>query len=184
MTNNDKLKYNKLIQTLDGISSGSNINNASKYRNFVEETLSFIFDENIILYNKEVKTKNGSKKKDIVYAISESSKAPFNFFIQKYRATTITVECKNSDKLTSENFSQLSGYLNNAVGLVGFIVSKKYQKSIPAQQQHALGDGKILIHISNTELRDWLKHRLQKGQFVKYAPIEELRRKLIEIEML
>ncbi len=146
----------KQIAMLDEIPVGSK-QHANIYRNTVNEILQFIFSDNLSLYKIEKGTILNENRRDIIYQnIAQSG--IFADLKNKHSAGHIVVDTKNTEKVTSKDVAQVSNYLNDEIGRVAFIVSRKKNKKFAKTHSHAqVKDHKnVVFFIADEDLKRWV----------------------------
>lgn len=143
----------KQIAALDEIPTGKKY--SDEYMNVVKDLLDFIF-EDLNFFKKERSSILGEIRRDLIYQ-NNANAGIFLDFKNKYLATHIVVDTKNTDKITSKDIAQISNYLNDDIGNVAFIVSRKKDKRL---RNHAYTQltkhKKIILFISDQDLKRWV----------------------------
>ncbi len=140
-----------VLESLDDIEPGAK--NAKKYREIVTKIMTFLFDE-LFLLGQEIPTLSGDIQRDIVFR-NDSTNGILYDLKNKYLATHIIVDAKNTERITPDDISRVADYLNDQVGRVGIIVAHKTdQKSLKNHQLTQLKDQKkVIIFYSNEDLK-------------------------------
>lgn len=175
--------HKKLAQ-LEHIPTGSR-EHANEYMDLVKDILLFLF-EDLEFYKKEKSTILKDNRRDLIF-INNGTFGVFEQFKDKYSATTIIVDAKNTEKVTTKDVAQVSNYLHKDVGMVGFIVSRKKPKAYKNYSYTQLNKHKkILIFISDQDLKRWVtyKTRIQhvtNKKTTDEAPIKGLTNMYLDI---
>lgn len=144
----------KKIEELGRIKSGDR-KQAHRYRELVAEILPFVFDE-LELSRSEKRTLLGTGQRDIILR-NNAVRGIFSDIKIKHNATYIVVDAKNTDSVTAKDVAQVGNYLNDDIGRVGFIVSRKKKSNY---RQHALDQlknhKKVILFISDSDLKRWV----------------------------
>lgn len=148
--------HKKLVQ-LEHIPVGSRAH-ANEYRDLVKDLLEFLFDD-LEFFKKEKSTILKDNRRDIIF-VNNGTSGVFDQFKTKHSATTIIVDAKNTDKVTTKDVAQVSGYLNEDATMVGFIVSRKKHKLYKNYSYTQLTKHKkILLFISDQDLKRWVTYK-------------------------
>lgn len=149
------------ITKLEEIPVGSR-RHADAYMNIVKTILDFIFKD-LVFYKKEKQTILGEARRDLIYQNNATS-GIFSDFKIKHKASHIIIDTKNTDKITSKDVAQVSNYLNDNIGRVAFIVSRKKDKRLRKHSYAQLEkQKKIILFITDEDLKRWItdKTRIQ-----------------------
>lgn len=169
-----------LCEQLQNLPRGTK--DASEYRKTVRRLLEFVFDD-LEFFDEERPTQFGEMKRDIIFRNLGKSRF-FAYLIQLYHALHIVVDAKNTDHVTPDDISRVADYLNDNIGRVGFIVSRRTPTK--AQQRQAvrqlIDQKKIIIFISDEELKRWVRGKAKIQQItgreiVTVNPIKSLENK-------
>ena len=170
--NSDIQKY---ISELEQIPTGSR-KHADIYRDVVKNILDIVFDEALTFYKHEKQTILRENRRDLIYR-NEAASGIFSDFKSKHKATHIVFDTKNTDNVTSKDVAQLSNYLNNDIGRVGFIVSRKKDTRLRTHSYAQLSkQDKIILFISDEDLKRWAtdKTRIQHVSGKKISRVDAI----------
>jgi hypothetical protein len=150
-----KVEYlrEKLSKVLPGTA------HASTYQCLVLEILHFLFHTELIEGKMEVKTYEGTERRDIIF--TNDANQPFWTYVRnEHAAFLLMFETKNTRKLAPAHLNQTNTYLGDRLGRLGFIVTRN--PATPAQQRKAFliyndsNPRKIILMLSDNDLRDML----------------------------
>lgn len=174
----------KKIEELGRIKSGDR-KEAHRYRELVAEILPYVFKE-LELSRIEKRTILGTGQRDIILR-NNAVRGFFSDIKIKHSATYIVVDTKNTDSVTAKDVAQVSNYLNDDIGRVGFIVSRKKKSNY---RQHALDQlknhKKVILFISDSDLKRWVTDltRIQQktGKHLGFIdPVKSIENKYTDI---
>ncbi len=152
----------KQIALLDKIPSGSQ-KHADQYRDVVQELISFVFDKDLTFYKKEKRSILGEIRRDLIFQ-NMAENVIFLNLKNKHTATHIVIDTKNTNKVTAKDVAQISNYLNDDIGRVAFIVSRKKDKRLRNHSYTQLTKHKkVIFFIHDEDLKRWVtdKTRIQ-----------------------
>jgi len=135
---------------------------AEKYLDTVKEIIDFVFDD-IIFYKKEKSTILGENRRDLIYQNNATSGIFFTFK-NKHLSTHIVIDAKNTNDITSKDVAQIANYLNDDIGRVAFLISRKKDTKL---RKHAYAEltkqKKVILFIADEDLKRWVteKTRIQ-----------------------
>jgi hypothetical protein len=115
-TESDQLKA-----ALSSISPGQD--EAAKYQRTILEILNFLFNPELIDGELEVRTIDGTERRDIIF--TNDSDATFWDYVRSEHSTLFLMfETKNTNSLGPAAFNQTATYLGDRLGRLGFIVTR------------------------------------------------------------
>ncbi|MCZ7547671.1 MAG: hypothetical protein M5U11_00745 [Anaerolineales bacterium] len=129
------------LSKLKQISPGRD--NADEYHEAIYILIQFIFDWALESFEKEFKMDTGRSRIDII-SDNYASGGLFRDFIDRYRATTIPMECKNyGTDLGNDEFNQIMERLGPKTSQFGMVFCRKIDDPV-----------KIIAHLGDR----WLRH--------------------------
>lgn len=149
------------IERLDTLVPGHG--DANQYRDAVGKILDFLFDD-LALFDTENSSAAGDLRRDLVFR-NEAQSGIFYELKRDHNAKHIVVDAKNKEKITPEDISRAADYLNDNVGRVAFIVSRKDpdKGEIARLRKHAAtqlkDQNKVFLFISDADLKSWVKNK-------------------------
>lgn len=179
----------EIVEKIETIPVGARGAAANEYRALVNELLGIVFEADMELSGEEKSTFHKENRRDGIF-YNRGASDVFRSFREKHKAHHIVVDSKNTDDVTAKDVAQISNYLDDNMGHVAFIVSRK-QKSKMVAHQSAQKDkkGNIIIQITDEDMKRWvteitrLRHRTGE-QFMRYQPVKSLENKYSDIMML
>ena len=97
---------------------------ASTYQHLVLEILNFLFSPELIDGKPEVKTIDGTERRDIVFT-NDSDETFWTYVRSNHDGIVVMFEIKNTDDLGMAAIAQTATYLGSRLGRLGFIVTRK-----------------------------------------------------------
>jgi hypothetical protein len=88
------------------------------------EILNFIFSSELIDGKPEVKTVDGTERRDIVFT-NDSDESFWTYLRSNHDGIVLMFEVKNTDDLEMAAAAQTATYLGSRIGRLGFIVTRK-----------------------------------------------------------
>lgn len=110
-----------LKQRLRSLTSG--IKNASAYQRLVLEILNFLFNPELIDGELEVRTIDGTERRDIIFT-NDSDQSFWSYLRTEHSSLFIMFETKNTESVDNAHLNQAATYLGDRIGRLGFIVTK------------------------------------------------------------
>jgi len=142
------------IAKLDEIPSGSK-KHADQYMDTVKVLIDFIFKD-LSFYQKEKRTILGEARRDLIYQNNAVS-GIFSDLKIKHAANHIVIDTKNTNNVTAKDVAQVSNYLNDDIGRVAFIISRKKDKRLRAHSYTQLTkQKKVILFIADEDLKRWI----------------------------
>lgn len=143
----------RLKQELTPITHG-NVH-AYIYQRTVLEILNYLFNPELIDGEFEVKTVDGTERRDIIFT-NDSDQSFWKYVRQEHSAFLIMFETKNTSSLEPAHYNQAAIYLGDRLGYLGFIVTRN--AATPANQRKAFSiyndsrPRKIILVLSDQDL--------------------------------
>lgn len=97
---------------------------ASAYQRLVLEIINFLFSPELIDGKPEVKTIDGTERRDIIFT-NDSDETFWSYVRSNHDGLLLMFEVKNTDDLEVAAIAQTSTYLGSRLGRLGFIVTRK-----------------------------------------------------------
>lgn len=151
------------LEQLDEIETGRK--DAHKYRALVADLMSEAFKGSLRLFAEEKPTLLGDKQRDIIFQNVAKSGIFADLRIET-KCSHVVVDAKNTEDVTAKDVARVASYLNQDIGMVGIIVSrKKADKSLLRQAKAFLNDDKkFILFVSDEDFRRWLRgsHKIKQ----------------------
>ena len=142
-----------LKQRLTGLPAG--IKDASAYQRLILEILNFLFNPELIDGELEVRTVDGTERRDIIFT-NDSDQSFWSYLRSEHSALFLMFETKNTGSVDNTHFNQTATYLGDRIGRLGFIVTRNPVQE--AQQKKALSiyndsnPRKIILTLSDLDI--------------------------------
>jgi hypothetical protein len=110
-----------LKNRLLGLSPGAE--DAAKYQQVVLEILNFLFNPELIDGELEVRTIDGTERRDIIFT-NDSDSSFWDYVRHEHSGLYLTFETKNTKEIGAAALNQTATYLGDRLGRLGFIVTR------------------------------------------------------------
>lgn len=97
--------------------------NAEDYQNLIFRIMNVVFSPELIEGRPQVRTVNNTEIRDLIYS-NDSDKPFWDFIRNEHGSLSVVFELKNTKNLTGGDFDQLAGYLGDALGYFGILISR------------------------------------------------------------
>lgn len=136
---------------------------AALYQHLVLEILNFLFNPELIDGQPEVRTLDGTERRDIIF--TNDSDESFWEYIRNEYGLILMFETKNTEELDTDAINQTATYLGVRIGSLGVIVTRRPPKdSIVKKVMTVFNDGrKVILTLCDDQLRELLDLRCQGG---------------------
>jgi len=112
---------NSFIERLQAVPPGHAA--SGDYQRLVYEVLNYLFEPDLTDGKMEVKTYEGTERRDILY-INECDRRFLKYVREAYKTLFILFEIKNVTAVEIDHVNQVAAYLGNRLGMLGFIVTR------------------------------------------------------------
>jgi hypothetical protein len=151
------IEANELKRKISIINSGRE--DAEKYQRVVLETLNFLFNPELIDGELEVKTVEGTERRDIIFT-NDSDQSFWSYLRSEHSSIFIMFEVKNTEEINNIYLNQVATYLGDRLGRLGFIVTRKKLEEPQEKKAFSIYNDstprKIILTISDSDLCDML----------------------------
>jgi len=136
---------------------------AEQYQHLVLEILNFLFNPELIDGQPEVKTIDGTERRDIIF--TNDSDESFWEYVRNEYGIILMFETKNTEELDTDAINQTATYLGVRIGGLGVIVTRRPPKdSIIKKIMTVFNDGrKVILTLCDDHLRELLDLRCKGG---------------------
>ncbi len=97
---------------------------AYRYQNLMFRALNVLFEPDLIEGQQQVRTEHDTEIRDILYT-NDSDKPFWQFVRTEHHSLAIVFECKNTDSPDNRDIDQLAGYLGDALGYLGIVLTRQ-----------------------------------------------------------
>jgi hypothetical protein len=115
------LEADELKKKLDQLKFGNE--DAGKYQRVVLEILNFLFNPELIDGELEVKTVDGTERRDIIFT-NDSDQTFWSYLRAEHSSIVLMFEVKNTESINNIYLNQVAIYLGDRLGRLGFIVTR------------------------------------------------------------
>lgn len=144
---------------------------AAVYQQLVLDILTFVFCPDLIDGRLEVRTIDGTERRDIIFT-NDSDSSFFDYVRNTHDGLTIMFEVKNVAELAMPALNQSATYLGDRIGRLGFIVTRHPPAdNLIRKQMSIFNDSnprKILLVMSDSDLIELIEMRVQEASPVKW----------------
>jgi hypothetical protein len=135
---------------------------AGKYQRVVLEILNFLFNPELIDGELEVQTVDGTERRDIIFT-NDSDRSFWSYLRTEHSSILIMFEVKNTEEMNNFYFNQVSTYLGDRLGRLGFVVTRKALEETQERKAFSIYNDshprKIILTLSDKDLFDMLDMR-------------------------
>jgi len=145
---------------------------AADYHRLALEILNYLFNPELIDGKPEVRTLDGTERRDIVFT-NDSDESFWDYVRSAHDGIFIMFETKNMNDLGMVEINQTATYLGDRIGRLGIIVTRKtpsenVQRKIFSVWNDSAGGRKIILTLSDSQLRELLDLRCSGGSPTKW----------------
>jgi hypothetical protein len=116
-----KVEAESLKKRLEGITVGAA--RATDYQHTILEILNFLFAPELIDGKPEVRTIDGTERRDIIFT-NDSDQTFWNYVRHEHSGIFLMFETKNTEEIGPAALNQTATYLGDRLGRLGFIVTR------------------------------------------------------------
>jgi len=165
-----------LATRLKSISPGAG--DAATYQRTILEILNFLFEPELIDGELEVKTIDGTERRDIIFT-NDSDSTFWNYVRTEHSSLYLMFETKNTDSIDSGALNQVATYLGDRLGRLGFIVTRRTPNEAQMRKAFSIYNDatprKIILFLSDEDIYELLNEKSAGKNPMKY--IQSLYRK-------
>jgi hypothetical protein len=145
---------------------------ASVYQRLVLEALNCLFSPELIDGRPEVRTIDGTERRDIVFT-NDSDESFWQYVRTEHSGILVMFEAKNTESLDLAAINQTATYLGDRIGRLGVIVTREVpaetiQRKIFSVWNDSAPDRKVILTLSDAQLRELLDLRCDNGSPTKW----------------
>jgi hypothetical protein len=128
---------------------------ATKYQQTVLEILNFLFNPELIDGELEVRTIDGTERRDIIFT-NDSDCTFWNYTRQEHSSLYVMFETKNTQAIGAAALNQTATYLGDRLGRLGFIVTRFAPEESAIRKAFSIYNDsnprKIILFLSDQDL--------------------------------
>lgn len=158
-----------LKEKLHNLSSGQN--NAAEYQKLVLEILNFLFSPDLIDGELEVRTVDGTERRDIIFT-NDSDASFWDYLRTEHSCLLLMFETKNTEAIETTHLNQTATYLGDRIGRLGFIVSRNQVKDAAQRKIYSIYNDsnprKIILTLFDTDVETMLDMKCRGEDPMRY----------------
>jgi hypothetical protein len=136
---------------------------ATDYQRLVLEILNFLFSPELIDGQPEVRTHDGTERRDIVFT-NDSDESFWEYVRTEHSSIMVMFETKNVDALESPAFNQTATYLGDRLGTLGFVVTRHEPSDAMRRKAFSIWNDsapkrKVILTLTDKQLGELLTMR-------------------------
>lgn len=155
---------------LRGLATGED--QATEYQYLVLEILNFLFNPELIDGEPEVRTIDGTERRDILFT-NDSDRSFWAYLRTEHSAIILLFEAKNTKQVTNIHLNQTGTYLGDRIGRVGFIVTRSPLKEAQKRKAFSIYNDssprKIILALSDKDLENMLDMKCKGEDPMRYV---------------
>jgi len=144
---------------------------AEAYQAAVLEILNFLFNPELIDGQPEVRTFEGTERRDIIFT-NDSDESFWDYVRTAHDGILIMFEAKNTDDLGMPEINQTATYLGDRIGRLGIIVTRQNPRDTIQRKIHSVWNDssprKVILTLSDQQLHELLDLRCNEGSPTKW----------------
>jgi hypothetical protein len=144
---------------------------AAAYQRLVLETLNFLFNPELIDGELEVRTVEGTERRDIIFT-NDSDQSFWTYLRTEHSAILLMFETKNTENIDNNYLNQTAVYLGDRLGRLGFIVTRKPLKEAQEKKAFSIYNDsnprKIILALSDSDFRNMLDMKCEAKNPMRY----------------
>lgn len=158
------------------------INSAGDYQRIIYEILNYLFEPELTDGEMEVRTIEGTERRDIIYT-NESDSSFWQYIRLNYASPLVMFEVKNVQKVEIEHINQTANYLGVRLGMFGLIITRNapginiIRKTYTVHNDTPSLPRKIILIITDNDLANMLRNK-DEGEY--RSPNQYIQRKYRE----
>lgn len=154
------------------VATGTGAHQAAAYQHLILEILNVLFNPDLIDGQLEVRTIDGTERRDIVFT-NDSDESFWSYVRSEHSGVFLMFEIKNTGSLENEHVNQTATYLGDRLGRLGFIATRE---SVEEAQQRKLfsvyndsNPRKIILVLSDRDFVAMLDMKCQRQSPMRYV---------------
>jgi hypothetical protein len=147
------------------------VEQAATYQRLALEILNFLFNPELIDGELEVRTVDGTERRDIIFT-NDSDQSFWDYVRNEHSALLLMFETKNVSEITNVHFNQTAGYLGDRLGRLGFILTRNPTSESGLRKAYSIFNDsnprKIILVLSDYDLNRMLDMKCQGRDPMRY----------------
>jgi len=145
---------------------------AAAYQKLLLEIFNFLFNPELIDGELEVRTVDGTERRDIIYT-NDSDESFWDYLRNEHSSFLVMLEAKNVRELDGAAFNQTATYLGSRVGRFGMIVTRVAPSEAMQKKAFAIWNDsgvqrKVILVLCDSDIRELLDWRCQNRSPTKW----------------
>jgi hypothetical protein len=145
---------------------------AGEYQRLMLEILNFLFNPELIDGQPEVRTIEGTERRDIMFT-NDSDENFWDYVRTNHDGIVIMSEAKNTTRLDSTHINQTATYLGDRIGRLGVIVTRRapsegIQRKINSVWNDSMPQRKVILTLCDEQIYELLDLRCKDGSPTKW----------------
>lgn len=145
---------------------------AAAYQRVVLEALNFLFNPELIDGEPEVRTVDGTERRDIIFT-NDSDESFWGFVRTEHSGILVMFEAKNKATLELADINQTATYLGDRLGTFAVIATRQappetIQRKLFSVWNDSAQKRKVILTLSDAQLRELLDLRCRNGSPTKW----------------
>ena len=158
-----------LRSRLDAIPNGPK--QASEYQRLMLEVLNFLFVPELIDGQLEVRTIEGTERRDIIFT-NDSDESFWDYVRNEHSNLLLMFEAKNTNTIEIAHINQTATYLGERLGHLGFILSRNPLEETALRKVFSVYNDshprKIILTLSDSDIAKMLKMKCRGEEPMRY----------------
>ncbi len=145
---------------------------ATEYQRLVLEVLNFLFNPELIDGKLEVRTVDGTERRDIIFT-NDSDQSFWDYVRTEHSSLLVMFETKNVSEVTNVHLNQTATYLGDRLGRLAFILSRNPVPEAALRKAYSIYNDsnprKIILVLSDHDLNKMLDMKCQGRDPMRYV---------------
>ena len=145
--------------------------NATEYQKLILEILNFLFQPELIDGELEVRTVEGTERRDIIFT-NDSDLSFWDYIRNEHSCLFLMFEAKNTKAIEIAHINQTAVYLGDRIGHLGFIVSRNPIEETAQKKIFSVYNDshprKIILTLSDDDLEKMLDMKCKGEEPMRY----------------
>jgi hypothetical protein len=148
------------------------VEHASEYQRLVLEILNFLFSPELIDGELEVRTVDGTERRDIIFT-NDSDQSFWDYVRNEHSALLVMFETKNVSDVTNIHLNQTATYLGDRIGRLGFVITRNPAREPALKKAYSVFNDstprKVILILSDQDLNQMLDLKCQGRDPMRYV---------------
>jgi hypothetical protein len=144
---------------------------AANYQRTILEILNFLFEPELIDGELEVRTIDGTERRDIIFT-NDSDSTFWTYIRNEHSSLYLMFEAKNSESISNSDLNQTATYLGDRLGRLGFVVTRNQPGEAQMRKAFSIYNDshprKIILFLADSDFFVLLRQKGKGGNPMKY----------------